>query len=271
MSETRSWLAAEVPGLELLGGAFHRHAFPRHCHDGLMLAVIRSGAQRFFHRGSSHVATPGQVVAMPPGEVHASEAATGEGWSFQVLTVPPTVIEAVADARCSDGFRSSIVIDNAALASQLQGCYAAFAGPADRLERETRLRLAVHRYFTDHVRPGPAPISVGSEPQAVRRAMAYLSSHRQRAVGLDELASVCGLDGFRLTRAFTREVGMPPHAYHLQARVHAARAPLAAGLAISEVALQAGFADQAHFTRMFKRYTAVTPGQFRAAHGHASR
>lgn len=34
---------------------------------------------------------------------------------------------------------------------------------------------------------------------------------------------------------------------------------------LAQIALGLGFADQAHFTRVFKRYTQVTPGQFRGS------
>jgi AraC-like DNA-binding protein len=63
----------------------------------------------------------------------------------------------------------------------------------------------------------------------VRRAIKYLSEHRDRNVALAELAAAAGLDEFLLTRPFTRAVGMPPHAYHMQQRLRAAQARLAVG------------------------------------------
>jgi len=57
---------------------------------------------------------------------------------------------------------------------------------------------------------------------------------------------------------------MTPHAYLVNRRIQYGRARLKQGHAIAEVALEAGFSDQAHFQREFKRLSAATPGQYRA-------
>lgn len=263
-----AWQAPDVPGLELLGGALGHHEFPRHSHDGLMLAVIHGGAQRLRYRGSSYVASARQVVAMPPREVHAAAAAAAEGWRYRVLTVPERLWSRFLGDDGARGFASPVVLDDPELAVRLSRTYAAFADRHTTLEREQRLLDALALYFTRHARPAPVLCEPGLETHAVHRAMDYLVAHRHRSVALSELSAACGLDGYRLTRAFTRSVGMPPYAYHLQARLRAAQAALARGVSVTEVAHQVGFADQAHFTRHFKRLTGVTPGRYRAAHGH---
>ena len=59
--------------------------------------------------------------------------------------------------------------------------------------------------------------------------------------------------------------GLPPHQYVIARRVERARQLLQAGtnLSLAEVALRAGFSDQSHFCRHFKRLVGVTPGRFR--------
>jgi AraC-like DNA-binding protein len=56
---------------------------------------------------------------------------------------------------------------------------------------------------------------------------------------------------------------MTPHAYLINRRIQYSRAQLRRGTPIAEVALDAGFADQAHLQRTFKRLVAATPGQYR--------
>jgi AraC-like DNA-binding protein len=67
---------------------------------------------------------------------------------------------------------------------------------------------------------------------------------------------------FALLRAFRDETGLPPHAYLNQLRVRRARRLLDGGLAPALVAVQAGFADQAHLTRHFKRVVGLPPGAY---------
>jgi len=101
------------------------------------------------------------------------------------------------------------------------------------------------------------------ERTAVGRARDYLTDNFDSDVGLDELANVAGLSRAHLIRAFRREYHITPHAFLTDKRVREARKLLRAGQAPADVAIQCGFADQAHFTRHFKARTGVTPGQYR--------
>jgi AraC-like DNA-binding protein len=66
-----------------------------------------------------------------------------------------------------------------------------------------------------------------------------------------------------LIRAFKQHYGMTPHGYLINRRIQFARNQLRQGHLIADVALEAGFADQAHFQRAFKQYLAATPGHYR--------
>jgi AraC-like DNA-binding protein len=261
-----AWQPAGFPGLEILRGSFRRE-FPRHYHDGLMVSVTDSGAQEVEYRGTSYISGVGQIVAMPPGEVHAVRTRSAEGWRYSVFTVPYALIS-LPLGKLHQGFASPVVIDDGELAQQLRVAHAAFARASTRLECEERLLSALDLFFTRHARPAAPRVPTLRNPQAVRRAIEYLSEHCDRNVALSELSAAAELDGFLLTREFTRSMGMPPHAYHLQRRIRVAQGRLAAGESATDVAQQLGFSDQAHMTRLFKRIVGVTPGRYRAAHGH---
>jgi AraC-like DNA-binding protein len=65
-----------------------------------------------------------------------------------------------------------------------------------------------------------------------------------------------------LNRRFGAAMGLPPHRYHLQLRIDAAKRKLAAGESIVQVAIDLGFSDQSHFTRLFSRVVGATPAQY---------
>ena len=79
---------------------------------------------------------------------------------------------------------------------------------------------------------------------------------------LPDLARCAGLSAFHLCRVFGATVGMPPHAYQTQVRVRRAKSLLRAGVPIAAAATAAGFYDQAHLTRHFKRIVGLTPGRY---------
>ncbi len=99
----------------------------------------------------------------------------------------------------------------------------------------------------------------------MRCAREYLDENLSDKVTLDELARAAGITRFRLLRAFKRTFGLTPHAYQQQARVRVAHAMVARGASLADVAARAGFADQAHLTRVYKSIMGATPGQYRAA------
>ena len=83
-----------------------------------------------------------------------------------------------------------------------------------------------------------------------------------RNVGESAAREAMSREGF--ARASARYHGMPPHAHAVAARLNPARSQLRAGGDLAEVALDAGFADQSHLGRWFRRLFGVTPGRYRA-------
>jgi AraC-like DNA-binding protein len=79
-----------------------------------------------------------------------------------------------------------------------------------------------------------------------------------------ELEAVTGLTRYDLARQFRVMCGTSPYRYLLRRRLDFAREQIAQRRPLSAVAVDAGFADQAHFSRMFKATFGLTPVQYRA-------
>lgn len=97
---------------------------------------------------------------------------------------------------------------------------------------------------------------------AVDTAKKYLVDHFDETVSLSTLAELTGVSRFHLCREFKQVVGMSPRAFQTLLRVWKAKRLLRHHAALAHVALDLGFADQAHFTRTFKRFVGTTPGQY---------
>jgi AraC family transcriptional regulator len=82
--------------------------------------------------------------------------------------------------------------------------------------------------------------------------------------GLSELASLCGLSRAHFLRAFKQTMGLPPHRWLLLQRVRRAKELLQhSRKPINEIALECGFADQSHLTRVFSKAIGIGPGAWR--------
>lgn len=75
-----------------------------------------------------------------------------------------------------------------------------------------------------------------------------------------EAAAVCGISREMLHRQLKKWTGMPPEQYFRTVKLNRARELLLEGLPICDVSEECGFADQAHFSRWFKRCFGFSPG-----------
>jgi AraC-like DNA-binding protein len=105
---------------------------------------------------------------------------------------------------------------------------------------------------------------------ALGRARAFLDS-RSTIVRSGELEAVTGLSRYELARQFRALYGTSPYRYSVMRRLDLARSRLRRGTRLVDVALAAGFADQAHFTRVFRSAYGVTPGRYARLHAAAGR
>ena len=153
------------------------------------------------------------------------------------------------------------IVRDLSLASKFARLHQTLSGTAPQLEQDTRLLSVLSRLITRCAQP-PPKCAVPSPSRAVFRARDYLAAHCEEDVSLTALARIAGLSEYHFCRAFGATVGMPPHQYQLQARIHCAKRLIVAGMPLAQIATQVGFAQQSHFGWHFKRLVGVTPGQY---------
>jgi AraC-like DNA-binding protein len=112
----------------------------------------------------------------------------------------------------------------------------------------------------------PRPARGGLSPARAQRICEYINSNLGQNISLESLAEMAGLSIHHFARAFKQTVGMPPHCYVLQRRIeHAQHMLRNTELPLAEIALSAGFSDQSHLARHFRRLTGVAPSMVRWA------
>lgn len=97
----------------------------------------------------------------------------------------------------------------------------------------------------------------------------YIEEHCARSIRVQELADLAGLTESYVGRAFIATTGMPIHAWQMRARVEKVKALLSKPeLTLTTAAHVAGFADQAHLTRVFRRVVGTTPAAWQRTRGN---
>jgi AraC family transcriptional regulator len=111
----------------------------------------------------------------------------------------------------------------------------------------------------------PPTISVGGlGPVQKRRATELLRENLSGRIRLSQLAAECGLSISHFARSFKASFGVSAHRWLVQRRVeHSQELLMHTRESLADIADQAGFADQAAFTRTFRQIVGISPGRWR--------
>lgn len=226
--------------------------------------------------GRRYSAGPGAIFLINPDELHDG-AADGDGYRYRAFYPRVETLSAVlSDMRDDPGGKGPaplfepLVANDPVLADRLVAAHRALEAGEDRLRGEEALTGALSALVARHGRQEPRAPRGGAEARRIARVVDLMAAAPEEAFSLDELAAEAGLSKFHFLRVFAKATGQTPHAYLVNLRVNRARDLLATGTRPAEAAVAAGFADQSHLTRVFKRIVGVTPGHYaRAVAGRA--
>jgi len=253
---------------------FERHVYHRHSHDAYSFGVTETGAQAFACRGASRVSAAGMVMAFNPDDPHDGHAADEFGFTYRIVHLGPELIDdALADTAGRAVGRplfADPVLADPVLAAALRRLHAALL-PDDGVPTATPLRraelldTAVRQVVSRGATGAPADPSGGTGRAVADAARRYLNDTYLTGLDTADLAAAVGASRFAIYRAFRAAYGMSPSDYQRLLRLRYARRLLAAGTPAASAAARAGFADQAHLTRWFRRCYAITPLTYAAA------
>lgn len=255
MTERFTALACQIPGVTAVV-AHSARQFARHSHDQFGIGVIDAGAHRS-HSGRGQVeAQAGDLITVNPGEVHDGMPLAASGRSWRMLYLDPGLLHG------DDGGAEFCwpALHDPAAARRFGRLFAALTGSeAAGLEPEADLLLLVAR-LQDRPRHALPPARIDAALQRLADAPAD-------PVSLADLARLAGLSRFHFLRSFAAATGLTPHAFQIQHRLHLARRLIAARTPLAEAAAAAGFSDQSHLTRLFRRSYGLTPKAYARAQG----
>jgi AraC family transcriptional regulator len=122
--------------------------------------------------------------------------------------------------------------------------------------------------YEESQKQGPDSRHPGCQPCRIRRAVALMEANFAAKLSREEMARAAGLSVSHFSKLFALCIGASPHQYLVRCRLRHAKKLLLKpeeSLSLVDVASEAGFADQAHFSRHFRRAYGVSPLAFRRA------
>jgi AraC-like DNA-binding protein len=249
-------------GIDLMSARFVQHRFAPHSHDELMIGVIHAGVKSFRRGRALEHAAPGSLSVVNAGEMHTGEREHGRELIYSALYVPETALATMlAHNRAEHAIVRQPIVDDRDLWQCFSTAHGIVMAGEDTAAAEEAMICGVSLLF-ERYGTNPLARSEADCPRAVKRAMEYLQARASDNISLEDASAVSGVGLFHLIRLFQKHVGLTPYAYLTQTRIGKSRQLLRLGAPVAQVALDVGFADQAHFTKRFKQLTGATPAHY---------
>ncbi len=236
---------------------------PRHAHEEFQIVLSLSDIYEFNYRRSKSVVPPAHLAVIQTGEPHSSCSADRTGQTLRLMFFNPDLLHRLA-TETTGCERTVLVFPNLVVSDQhlvqlFLEMHTTLEGETSCLEQEILVRAFLTQMILRCLENPPELQDLGQERQFVKLIREYLEDNYAENVSLLQLAQMVSLSPEHLVRVFASEIGLPPHTYQTQVRIARAKTLLAKGNSIADVAQKTGFADQAHFSRHFKRLNGVTP------------
>ncbi|WP_217987844.1 AraC family transcriptional regulator [Halomonas salipaludis] len=263
------WREPRMPHVELRVVEDGRQVgYARHSHTQWSLGAVTAGESTFHYLDDEYRIHAGHLVLMNPDWVHACNPVDGQPWAYRMLYVDAEWLTrlrhaaGLIDTPCWQDISAAVIADPGWYAGYRCMTDALLDPQRDLLNKQSELveylSALMHHLTGQPTRPRSLP------PATLRELAAYLDEHVAEEVSLDALCQRSGYSAGHLIRAFKQHFGLTPHAYLINRRIQLGQRQLKQGKPIAEAALNAGFSDQPHFQRTFKRLVAATPHQYRS-------
>ncbi|MCE8019934.1 AraC family transcriptional regulator [Halomonas sp. MCCC 1A11036] len=262
------WRDSRMPHVELRKVEDGRKiCYAPHSHTHWSLGAITAGESTFRYRSDRYHVSAGTLVMMNPDWMHACSAIDDRPWGYLMLYVDTAWLTrlrfdaGLLDAPCWKDIATAVLGEPRWYEGYCHMAECLLDSNRDLLDKQT----AVVEYLASfmHELAGRSAQPLPEAPAMLRELAAYLDENATQDISLDDLCERSGYSPGHLIRAFKQHFGFTPHAYLVNRRIQLGQRELKDGTPIAEAALNAGFSDQPHFQRTFKRLVAATPKQYR--------
>ncbi|BBH70602.1 AraC family transcriptional regulator [Actinoplanes sp. OR16] len=240
--------------VEVLHARFGEHGYPMHAHDAWTVLLVDDGAVRYDLDRHERGAYGDLVTLLPPKVPHNGVSAGPHGFRKRVLYLEPALLP---DRLIGASVDTPAIADSRL--HRLISTVHRVLRTEEEAAAESLLALAVDSLRTHLGDPAPPAPPARDAAHDLRD---LLEEHIVDGLPLTTAAAELHFAPAHLVRSFRGEFGMTPHQYLISRRVDLARRLILSGHPLPQVATNAGFYDQPHLIRHFKRILGVTPSRF---------
>ena len=262
---------------------------PEHSHDFIELVFFAEGESVHDYAGKQFPLAPGDVFIIHPGEPHAyveSKKARVLNCIFLAEALMPDIeylkrMDGFFDLvmvdpffRSETGLRGKMHLDSAtrirveelltAMHQELERKQSGFEAAARAMLVQLLVLVARYRAQLNSEAQAADSEELSGKRTLIRDCIRYIEEHYPEEIRLDNLADRAYLSPEYFSKVFKRLTSQTPIEFINSVRLDKAKQLLASSsLSVTEIAYRTGFHDGNYFSRLFKKTTGFTPGDYR--------
>lgn len=234
------------------------HSTKAHMHNELSIAIVEKGNFVVELYGKNYFLNDRCLLIIPPKVVHMCKPVNQDNWNFRMLYIAEDWIEKIFNMESSeikfmykelDDIDYYKIIKAFSVIENFERNIGSESGLIEYISSILLFKQEEYKKITVSVQDLKALCSIKD----------FIETNYQENLILQDLVDVSGLSKYYIIRKFEQRFGTSPHQYLTSLRINHARKIIKRNKSISEVAVESGFYDQAHFTKAFKEYTGITP------------
>lgn len=255
---SEKYLQLNSCGAQICDGTDYVVSRPSGRHDYLLL-YIRSGKCTVMYDNQTYTLRPGNFVHYPPDTKHLYAFRKEEPCSsLWVHYTGQNLAEILDDLnlkggvfRCAPSSKVISIFDELILEYQLKRPMHETAENALLMQLLTNIARHSSNNQVDHTSP-------------IEKTIVAMNERISEPYDADVYAKICALSRSRFAHKFKEETGLPPLQYFVNLKFEKAKELIVfSDLNISEIALQLGYDNPLYFSRHFKKYTGMSPSEYR--------
>lgn len=263
-----------IPGLELFGHTVFQKAaepVPLHIHKNCLEAVfVIRGEQSYFVEGRSYPLTGGQGFLSFESQPHRSGGTCQEVAEIYWLQLDLSDaggflgLDRVFSEKLMRRLRSidkHVFRFGREIKGLLKLTFDRFVGNADSTSAHASLLYLVS-LLSEQAGQGQ------KLENRLRVLESYIDEHLQDSISAEDLSEVSGFSVSTVNHRFKEYFGRTPGEYVNYRRIARAKELLSEGASVTQSAMESGFGSSDYFATVFKKFTGMTPGAWRARAGN---
>ncbi|WP_028549561.1 AraC family transcriptional regulator [Paenibacillus sp. UNC451MF] len=262
MSGIHYYRNASLPLLEAKRCEAYAISYKKHFHEEHSIGLIDKGTSKVWCDGKKLQVEAGSVLCFPAYMPHACSPESNYNWTYKMLFIHPKWIQSAFREDTSPDipflFQNH---NNKRAAACVNQCVSTLETTMGPMETEVSF-IDMIRTIKDNDSENIKHVRHASLPKHLNLIKDYLHEHFKEKITLDDLERETGISKFHLSHLFKKGSSLPPHAYLNLLRINYAKKELSRSRPIADIALEAGFYDQSHMTKLFINTVGLPPQKY---------